>query len=109
KLDGRPAGPTEMALKTSVRRVVIPGLTGLPIRPGKRTSTQGLATRASTPPTNPSGQPSSQTAVPVRAGGTGPGTTTHGPAIGLQIVRPSQTRGGDCASAPGTAPTATSV
>ena len=89
-------GPDRGREKDGVLRVVIPGLTGLPIRPGNLTCTQGFATRASRPPTKPSGQPSSQTAVPTRAGGTGAGTTTHGPAMGLQIVSPSQTRGGAC-------------
>ena len=37
KLDVRPGGPTEVARKTVSLRVVIPGLTGLPIRPGNST------------------------------------------------------------------------
>src|SRR6476646_9982787 len=94
ELDVCPGSPTDVARKTVSLRVVIPGLTGLPIRPGNLTGTHGFATRASRPPTKPSGQPSSHTAVQTRAGGTGAGTTTHGPATGLQIVNPSQTRGG---------------
>src|SRR6476661_5190751 len=81
KLDVCPGSPTDVARKTVSLRVVIPGLTGLPISPGNLTCTQGFASRA---------------------GGTGAGTTTHGPATGLQIVSPSQTRGGACADAPET-------
>ena len=95
KLDGTPAGPTDVASKTVERLVVIPGLTGLPIRPGKLHLDPGVrdagveaadeAVRAFQLPDR---------SADTRAGRARPGTITHGPAIGLQIVRPSQTRGG---------------
>ena len=54
-----PAGPTYVAVKTALRDVVIPGLTGLPSVPAKETSTAGVLSSASSPPTMyPRGQSS---------------------------------------------------
>ncbi len=108
KLEGRPAGPTDIPVNTTMRPVVIPGLTGAPTRPSNVTSTHPSPTRASVPPTTPFGHSSIQTLLAVPARRAGPGTTTQGPAMGPQIVRPSQVRGGSIGlrpSAEGTAAT----
>ena len=43
--------PTYVATKTTVREVVIPGATGLPVLPMKETSIARLVSSASMPPT----------------------------------------------------------
>ena len=51
KLDVAAFGGTRAAWKTTLRRVVTPGPTGLPVSPRNQTSTSAVATRASVPAT----------------------------------------------------------
>jgi hypothetical protein len=81
--------PTYVPRKTADRDVVIPGFTGLPVVPMKATSIARTLRRASVPPTMyPRGQVSwystRSRGTPVDAG-----TTTQGPATGMQTMSPS--------------------
>ena len=51
KLEVAALGGTRAAWKTTLRRVVTPGPTGLPVSPRNQTSTSAVATRASVPAT----------------------------------------------------------
>ena len=72
--------------------VVMPGLTGLPMRPGNSTATATSLARASTPPTMPCGQTSCQVAVADCPPGAG--ITTQGPVDGDAHLKPAALVGG---------------
>ena len=74
------------AIAVAAALVVIPGLTGLPIRPGNSTATAASLALASTPPTTPSGHTSLQVAVAEAPSGAG--IATQGPATGMQTRSP---------------------